>query len=185
MKKYRLRDKTAPAGRNIVGTYDNPQMADTAAREYVDEKDGEITIFDLDVMTVEVNDPCDVVKTYEDACQVIGVEPMDEKAMAAAGFRPDEIARRKLETIAAALNDGWKPDWNNKDQDKWAPWFWIVPNKEPGAAHAGLSYAHTSNAPSYPSASFGSRFCFSTQRAAAYAGNQFKDLYTLILVENY
>ncbi len=31
MKKYRLRDKTAPAGRNIVGTYDNPQMADTAA----------------------------------------------------------------------------------------------------------------------------------------------------------
>ena len=31
----------------------------------------------------------------------------------------DEIARRKLETIAAALNEGWKPDWNNTDQYKY------------------------------------------------------------------
>lgn len=27
MKKYRLQDKTAPAGRNIIGTYDTIQQA--------------------------------------------------------------------------------------------------------------------------------------------------------------
>lgn len=184
MKKYRLQDRTKDAGRNIIGTYDSLKAADEAARDYIDDNN-ELTIFDMAVMSIEVNDPCDVVKTYEDACEVLGVEPIDEKAMEAAGFRPDEIARRKLETITAALNDGWKPDWNNLSQDKWRPWFYIEPNKEQGATLAGLSSAYTSGAPSHTNAYLGSRLCFSTQRAAAYAGNQFKDLYALILVENY
>lgn len=185
MKKYRLQDKTAPAGRNIIGTYDSLQMADSAAREYVDEKDSDVTVFDLAVMSIEVNDPCDSVKTYEDACEVLGIEPMDEKAMAAAGFRPDEIARRKLETVTEALNDGWKPDWNNKEQDKWVPWFWIKPNKEKGAASAGLAYAYTNSAPTTTSANIGSRLCFKDARTARYAAEQFTELYALILVENY
>lgn len=183
MKKYRLRDKTAPADRNIVGTYDTLQMADTAAREYVDEKDGQITIFDLDVTTVESNDPCDAVKTYEDACRVIGIEPMDENATAAAGFRPDVIARRKLETITEALNEGWKPDWNDIEQSKYAPWFYISPNREKGATTASLAYAGTSRVPTCSGATIGSRLCFSSPRTAAYAAKQFTDLYALILVE--
>lgn len=183
-KKYRLQDKTADAGRNIIGTYDSLQEADEAAREYIDGNEN-LTIFDMAVMSIEVNDPCETVKTYEDACEVLGVEPMDEQAMAAAGFRPDEIARRKLETITAALNDGWKPDWNNTSQAKWVPWFYIEPNQEQGATYAGLAYASTYYAPTTTYASLGSRLCFSTQRAARYAAQQFTELYALILVENY
>lgn len=184
MKKYRLQDKTADAGRNIIGTYDSLQEADEAAREYIDGNEN-LTIFDMAVMSIEVNAPCETVKTYEDACEVLGVEPMDEQAMAAAGFRPDEIARRKLETITATLNDGWKPDWNNTSQAKWVPWFYIEPNQEQGATSAGLASASAYNAPTYTYAYFGSRLCFSTQRAARYAANQFTELYALILVENY
>lgn len=136
------------------------------------------------VMSIEVNNSCETVKTYEDACEVLGVEPMDEQAMAAAGFRPDEIARRKLETITAALNDGWKPDWNNTSQAKWVPWFYIEPNQEEGATTAGLASAPY-RVPASTSAYFGSRLCFKDARVARYAAQQFTELYALILVENY
>lgn len=183
MKKFRVQDKTKPAVRNIVGTYDTLQEASDEAREYIDQQDDNVTIFDLAVMTVEVNDPCDHIKTYEDACDMLGIEPMDEQAMAAAGFRADEIARRKLEAITAALNEGWKPDWNDKSQAKYVPWFWIEP--QPGQTSAGLSFAYAYDAPSDASASFGSRLCFKNAAVARYAANQFTELYALILVENY
>lgn len=111
--------------------------------------------------------------------------------MLSAGFRPDEIARRKLETITAALNEGWKPDWNNTDEYKYYPWFYINPGKgkDPdGAANgarAGLSYASAHFAASITASPFGSRLCFHDRRTAYYAGNTFTDLYAAILVENF
>ncbi len=182
MKKFRVQDKSKRDGRNIVGTYDSMQEANDAARDYIDEND-DVRIFDLAVVEIEVNEPYDNVKSYEDACRVLGVEPVDEQAMAAAGFRADEIARRKLETITAALNDGWKPDWNDTDQYKYVHWFWIKPR--PGQTHAGLAAATTNCAPSYTYAHFGSRLCFKNAAVARYAANQFTELYALILVENY
>ena len=182
MKKFRVQDKSKRDGRNIVGTYDSIQDANDAARDYLDEND-DVRIFDLTVVEIEVTEPYDNVRSYEDACRVLGVEPVDEQAMAAAGFRADEIARRKLETITAALNDGWKPDWNDTDQAKYVPWFWIKPR--PGQTNAGLAFAHTNYAPSYTSANLGSRLCFKNAAVARYAANQFTELYALILVENY
>lgn len=182
MKKFRVQDKSKRDGRNIVGTYDSMQEANDAARDYIDEND-DVRIFDLAVVEIEVAEPYDHVKSYEDACRVLGVEPVDEQAMAAAGFRADEIARRKLETITAALNDGWKPDWNDTDQAKYVPWFWIKPR--PGQTSAGLADATTNSAPSYAYARFGSRLCFKNAAVARYAANQFTELYALILVENY
>ena len=182
MKKFRVQDKSKRDGRNIVGTYDSMQEANDAALDYIAENDN-VRIFDLDVVEIKVADPCDNVKSYEDACRVLGVEPVDEQAMAAAGFRADDIARRKLETITAALNDGWKPDWNDTDQYKYVPWFWIKPR--PGQTYAGLAYAYTHGAPTYADAHFGSRLCFKNAAVARYAANQFTELYALILVENY
>ena len=182
MKKFRVQDKSKRDGRNIVGTYDSIQDANDAARDYLDEND-DVRIFDLTVVEIEVTEPYDNVRSYEDACRVLGVEPVDEQAMAAAGFRADEIARRKLETITAALNDGWKPDWNDTDQAKYVPWFWIKPR--PGQTYAGLAYADTGYAPSNTVANIGSRLCFKNAAVARYAANQFTELYALILVENY
>ena len=112
----------------------------------------------------------------------MGVEPINEQNAKAQGFRPDEIARRKLETIAAALNEGWKPDWNNTDQYKYYPYFYIQENAK-GKGSAGLSYAITSYAAAPTSAYIGSRLCFYASRLARYAGNQFTDLYEQILIE--
>ena len=58
----------------------------------------------------------DRVKDYEDALE--GRKHFDET-----NLFPREIARRKLEIIIEALNEGWKPDFNDVNQSKWYCYF--------------------------------------------------------------
>ena len=120
-------------------------------------------------------------KTYEEACALIGEQPMNEKEMAKI-LRPDEIARRKLTTIAKALNGpDWEPDWHNRSQAKWRPWFWIKGLYFGGSANVGaddgLAYARSINAPSIAIAVIGSRLCFKTEALSDYAAETFLDLW--------
>lgn len=165
---------------NLQGRYDNVEEAQDTVKKLT-EDEGNGSIFDYFYKEEDYEEITDRVKTYEDACKVLGVEPINEQNAKAQGFRSDEIARRKLETIAAALNEGWKPDWNNTDQYKYYPYFYIQENAK--GADAGLSCANTHNAATATDASFGSRLCFYASRLARYAGNQFTDLYEKILIE--
>ena len=166
---------------NLQGRYDNVEEAQDTVKKLT-EDEGNGSIFDYFYKEEDYEEITDRVKTYEDACKVLGVEPINEQNAKAQGFRSDEIARRKLETIAAALNEGWKPDWNNTDQYKYYPYFYIQENAK-GKGSAGLSFASTCNAASITCASFGSRLCFYASRLARYAGNQSTDLYEQILIE--
>lgn len=166
---------------NLQGRYDNVEEAQDTVKKLT-EDEGNGSIFDYFYKEEDYEEITDRVKTYEDACKVLGVEPINEQNAKAQGFRSDEIARRKLETIAAALNEGWKPDWNNTDQYKYYPYFYIQENAK-GKGSAGLSYAFTNNTASTAYAHIGSRLCFYALRLARYAGNQFTDLYEQILIE--
>lgn len=166
---------------NLQGRYDNVEEAQDTVKKLT-EDEGNGSIFDYFYKEEDYEEITDRVKTYEDACKVLGVEPINEQNAKAQGFRSDEIARRKLETIAAALNEGWKPDWNNTDQYKYYPYFYIQENAK-GKGSAGLSYASTFRTASTTLAYFGSRLCFYASRLARYAGNQFTDLYEQILIE--
>ena len=154
------------------------------ANEYVKEAtEDEGSVFDYFIKEMIEEDIRAMVKSYEDACSVLGQKPMDEEAMKTAGFREDEIARRKLETIAEALNEGWKPDWNDMNQAKYRPWFYI--EKRPSGANAGLASAHTTYAPSSAYTNVGSRLCYRTATLAVYAAQTFTHLYEEILVTNW
>lgn len=166
---------------NLQGRYDNVEEAQDTVKKLT-EDEGNGSIFDYFYKEEDYEEITDRVKTYEDACKVLGVEPINEQNAKAQGFRSDEIARRKLETIAAALNEGWKPDWNNTDQYKYYPYFYIQENAK-GKGSAGLSYAATYGAAALTTAHFGSRLCFYASRLARYASNQFTDLYEQILIE--
>lgn len=166
---------------NLQGRYDNVEEAQDTVKKLT-EDEGNGSIFDYFYKEEDYEEITDRVKTYEDACKVLGVEPINEQNAKAQGFRSDEIARRKLETIAAALNEGWKPDWNNTGQCKYYPYFYIQENAK-GKGSAGLSYAATAYAASATYAGLGSRLCFYASRLARYAGNQFTDLYEQILIE--
>lgn len=78
------------------------------------------------------------VKTFDDACHELGethplVQALNlfEKNMGEnANSMPDVLAFLKLRIVAAALNEGWTPDWNDKQQCKWYPWFYIYSEEE-------------------------------------------------------
>jgi predicted flap endonuclease-1-like 5' DNA nuclease len=157
--------------------YDNETDA-TKEAERLAEKLGVQVITLKSVTAVEPKDITKRVKTYADACSVIGIEPMNEEVLAKLGFTKDEIAYRKLKTIAEALNEGWLPDWSNSNEYKYWPWFVFH------GAGAGFACAHTLNAASYTATAVGSRLCFKTRELAAYAGTQFIDIYNDFLLIN-
>ena len=104
------------------------------------------------------------IKTYEDALKVLGREDFSRE-----NLYPREIARRKLEIIIEALNEGWKPDWENYSQKKWYSYFY--------KSAAGLWYSYSDLSPTHVLTYFGVRLICKSEEIADYAGQQFLDLY--------
>lgn len=155
--------------------HENEQAASKEA-ERLAEKLGVNTTVLQAVKTVAPKDITKRVKTYADACAVLGIEPMNETVLAKLGFTKDEIAYRKLKTIVEALNEGWRPDWANSNEYKYWPWFVSY-----GAA-AGFSYGNTNYTASNTNANIGSRLCYKTRELATYAGRQFEGIYNDFLL---
>ena len=90
-------------------------------------------------------------------------------------FRKDEIGKRKLEIIAKVLNEGWKPNWKDSNEEKWYPWF----EYKDGVGGFVFSDAIYGSARTY--ANLGSRLYFRTLKLAEYAGRTFIEEYNQML----
>lgn len=190
MKKIFLFVKNG-GNETLVGRYDSKANAQEKVMDMVEEDS--VSVFNFRIEEREYEDITNRVKSYADACKVLGIEPMDEDSMKAQGFRKDEIARRKLETITEALNEGWKPNWADTNEYKYYPWFYIeVDEKQTkdgntygasSGAPAGLSCALTYDAASGTCTDIGFRLCFHDSDTARYAGRTFTDLYEQFLIE--
>ena len=115
----------------------------------------------------------DRVKTFEDACEVLGLDP--RSAIPSFTNHPDSKALEasaKLFIIIRALNEEWIPDWNNDDEYKWYLWFY---HDEPGFRLNAADNFYTFSAA-------GSRLCFRSRELAEYAAKQFFDLYKDLFV---
>lgn len=80
------------------------------------------------------------IASYEDACRVLNIQPINEEVF---NIFPKEdqrsmLAYHKLTVITRALNNGWKPNWDDQNEWKYYPLFRYV--------NAGLSCAYPSNA---------------------------------------
>ena len=111
------------------------------------------------------------IASYEDACRVLNIQPINEEVF---NIFPKEdqrsmLAYHKLTVITRALNNGWKPNWDDQNEWKYYPLFRYV--------NAGLSCAATVNAATLTGAHVGSRLCFPTSALAKYAAEHFADLY--------
>lgn len=141
------------------------------------------------------------IKTYEDACEALGEEPIGDL-----GDHVDKhiIALIKLETISRAL---WGKDWQPKpdpDGSKYFyyPWFALYTQSEMDSmneedrgallgafadygALAGFgcltAYGRSSNS----HASIGFRLCQETEEKAKYFGIQFKEIWADYLAFNF
>ncbi len=168
-------------------------------------KDTLVALFGKDVcVVVEPSlDDYTTLKTYEDACIALGVEPLDEQALAGK-VPPHIIALMKLETVSRAL-------WGRKFQPKpdadgseayFYPWFalWTKGkidrmNKEDRGAllaaqaddgtHAGFGFLDTDYRSSHAPAYIGFRLCQKTEDAARYFGRQFIELWAEYLAFNF
>lgn len=183
MKKVKLFKKEKSEDvLTFVGIYDDKYTAKQKVLELVEDEDEDdedaATIFDFLIEEIEV---APRIQSYEEACERVGVEPLTEERIKALELRPDEVARKKLEVITAALNEGWSPDWNNTSEYKYYPYFYIEPRKH--GASAGLSYANTFYTASNAYAYFGSRLCFHDHETARYAGKTFTELYEQLLLQ--
>lgn len=135
------------------------------------------------------------IKTFEDACNELGIDHnewmQDKKEL---GLEADVIAYLKLRIIAAALNEGWKPQFTT-DEYRYFPWFCLYTQSEidemneedkscvvyrsnyNAFASGGVACASTSYDSSYTNASIGSRLAFKTRELAEYAGRQFVEIW--------
>lgn len=79
------------------------------------------------------------------------------------------IAYHKLIIIARAWNEGWEPNWRDRSQYKYFPWFYVD--------SAGLACADANYAVADANAYFGSRLGFRTEALANRAKVELRDLY--------
>lgn len=111
----------------------------------------------------------DRVQTYKDALEVLRRKHFDEN-----NLYPSEIASRKLEIIIEALNEGWKPNFNDPTQSKWYCYF--------TGSTTGLKYLLSTNSPTIAYSSIGVRLCLKDKKLADYTGEQFLYLYKEMLL---
>lgn len=142
-------------------------------------KEGKQVLSDLFGKQVALYDNItDRVKSFEDACQVLGISTnVPEVKGLPRKHQKAIIANYKLIIIAEALNEGWKPNWQDSDEYKYYPWFDM-------SNPAGVSYSFTSHTASYTIANIGSRLCLKNRELAIYFGQTFTDLFNDSLLLN-
>ena len=143
------------------------------------------------------------VKTFEDACRELGADHPFVLAYQNTNLRDPEVAEEnrdilaymKLRIIAAALNEGWEPQFT-EDEWRWYPWFtlwteeelsekseeWkadrhLISTGDYSEDYAGFASAYSSFAPSNANTNVGSRLCFKSEALATYCGKQFISLW--------
>jgi hypothetical protein len=113
----------------------------------------------------------DKVKTFEDACEVLNID----SAVVLPPINP--VLSKDVESIYAyiqliiitrALNEGWEPDWDDDDEYKYYPWFYMQSGSGFRLGYVGVYFGHSF---------VGSRLCFQKEEVAKYAATQFLDIY--------
>ena len=100
-------------------------------------------------------------KPYEDACKILGLHPVANYK----SYKLTDETRNfiKLETIAKALNEGWKPTTMDPKEIRYCVWGWnYTDNRKP----SGLLSLNSSNTLSYAYAAVGTSLEFKDEDTA-------------------
>lgn len=158
-----------------------------------------LTPFDFTLEEIESKEINEVVTTFEETREYLGGKPnadftVVKKILSGNCVQLEDITRlvselnpkhvkaiiafNRLCTIAQAWNkeDDFTPDFSNRNQEKWFPWF-VYSNDAAGFVCATTYYTATN-----AFASIGSRLCFKTSKRAAQFGKQFIDLWNDVLL---
>lgn len=150
-----------------------------------------VNIFGED--TFKPKDIRDRVKTFEDACTVLGIDP-DEWKKKHLMLDKDVLAYLKLRVIVQALNEGWYPKFT-EDEERYYPWLYILTQEDydnlssedkrryvgralVSASANGCLVCASADGPDFGSYSLhGTRLALPNYDLAVYAGKQFIDIW--------
>lgn len=173
------------------------RLAEPSQKEFLKQ------LFGADTFAINFN-VMERVKTFQDAVNELGDDnPLVQQfvcvcniAFNSSGVKLDAdiIAYLKLRIIAAALNEGWEPQFT-KGEWRYYPFFYVLTKEEydklsaegkrrvVGRAHynasssGGLVYSYAGNAFSYSLTNDGVRLAFKTRELAEYAAKQFLNIW--------
>lgn len=111
----------------------------------------------------------DRVKTFADALKETGRLDVPDFSCFPSDIRRYFEAQYKMLVITEALNEGWKPDWDNANEYKYYPWFVMSPSS--------FAFSYSDYGSSIAYAGGGSRLKFKTRELADYASKQFIDIW--------
>jgi hypothetical protein len=110
------------------------------------------------------------IKTFNDACKAFGTSEKEfNKKFDALGLDPDTINYEKLKLVIKAVNNGWKPNWQDCNQPKFYPWFEVL--------SSGFGFDSSSYNCTFAFTGCGSRLCFQSREKSDYTAKQFIELY--------
>ena len=168
--------------------------------EDLDVDDGDyLSPFDFALEEVECTEVNEEITNFESARKALGFKPntdftIAKKILSGNVVELEDVTRlvtdinpkliealtalNKLFTIAQAWNkkEGFVPDFSDRKQDKWFPWFEYDKNA------AGFVCTDTEIADTAAAAAAGSRLCFKSSARAAQFGKQFTDLYNKVFL---
>lgn len=167
--------------------------------------DGKRTEWVNGVLTLIDEAPKDVterIKTVEDAVNELGEEHPLVKEWKACGLGLSDNLKAflQLRIIAAALNEGWKPQFV-EDEYRWYPWFCLYTQGEidnmnedekkelvrfggnaPAGSQSGLGFSSSYCAFSSSDAAYGSRLAVKSKELSEYFGRQFIHIWGKFLI---
>ena len=114
----------------------------------------------------------DRVKTFEDAYEIAGKPQKPDFKVFSVADRSFFENMWKMSIITMVLNEGWTADWDNDNESKYYPYFYMSPS--------GFAFLGTLRGCSHARAGCGSRLRFRTSELARYAGEQFVDIWKAI-----
>lgn len=205
MKKYIIKNADGSEQTVMQAVHNSRREAGRELMRYLSYRndnwdvDNYLSPFDFILEEVEVTEVNEIITDFETARERLGGKPnMDftvaQKVVSRNAVRLEDVTRlvqslnpshiealialNELFTIAQAWNkeDGFVPDFSNRNQWKYFPWFTY--NNDA----AGFVCAYTDNTAAYANAYFGSRLCFKTPERAEQFGKQFDDLYNKVFL---
>lgn len=122
----------------------------------------------------------DRLKTWEDACEIKGIHPIDSLPYPNTDEDDDNFdfeeainGTFQMFIIVDLLCEGWKPDYTNTSQYKYYPYF----------KYSDSGFGFTCSLYVFVNAIVGARLVFPTRELAEYSAKQFKDIYNKFLTK--
>ena len=194
MKKYIVKFKDRE---KVFGEFSSKEEASDKVMEYINGH--YITPFDFVLEEVECKEVNKVITDFDSAIKYLVGNTNDDFGVAEKRFSESVVKIKKAEmlikelnpkhiealvalnrlfTIAEAWNkaDGFVPDFSDKEQNKWIPWFKYDKDA------AGFVFSHTYTTSAFANACIGSLLCFKTEERAAQFGKQFSYLYNKVFL---